>query len=63
MPGVLFCSHKIDDDDPALIDIAPTALQLFGVNVPPHMEGKPLFSSETVSSGRLKKLEVGPSDA
>ena len=63
VPGVLFCSHKIDDDDPALIDIAPTALQLFGVKVPPHMEGKPLFSSETVSSGRLKKLEVEPSDA
>ena len=58
VPGVLFCSHKIDDDDPALIDIAPTALQLFGVGVPPHMEGKPLFSSETVSSGRLKKLEL-----
>ncbi len=62
VPGVLFCSHKIDDDDPALIDIAPTALQLFGVGVPPHMEGKPLFSSETVSSGRLKKLELEQSD-
>ena len=26
VPGVLFCSRPIDDSDPALIDIAPTAL-------------------------------------
>ena len=30
-------------DDPALIDIAPTALRLFGVEPPAYMEGTPLF--------------------
>ena len=43
VPGVLFCNHAIDDDDPALIDIAPTALRLFGLTPPAHMDGKPLF--------------------
>ncbi|MCP4658169.1 MAG: nucleotide pyrophosphatase, partial [bacterium] len=47
VPGVIFCSHKLDDDDPALIDIAPTALRLFGIDPPPHMDGKSLFEQST----------------
>ncbi len=43
VPGVLFCNHKIDSDDPRLIDIAPTALQLFGIEPPQHMDGQALF--------------------
>lgn len=43
VPGVLFTSHKIDDNDPALMDLAPTALALFGLEPPKHMDGKPLF--------------------
>jgi predicted AlkP superfamily phosphohydrolase/phosphomutase len=43
VPGVVFCSRPIDRDDPALVDIAPTALTLFGVDVPAHMQGRPLF--------------------
>lgn len=43
VPGVLFCSRPIDARDPALIDIAPTALRLFGLEPPPYMEGKLLF--------------------
>lgn len=45
VPGVLFCNRKIDSDDPALIDVAPTALTLFGLTPPAHMEGKPLFTA------------------
>jgi predicted AlkP superfamily phosphohydrolase/phosphomutase len=44
VPGVLFCNRPIDRDDPALIDIAPTALQQFGVDPPAYMDGKPLFA-------------------
>ena len=44
VPGVFFCNQAIDDDDPALIDIAPTALRLFGLEPPAHMDGKALFS-------------------
>jgi predicted AlkP superfamily phosphohydrolase/phosphomutase len=43
VPGVLFCNRPIDAADPALIDIAPTALHLFGVQPPPYMEGKVLM--------------------
>jgi predicted AlkP superfamily phosphohydrolase/phosphomutase len=44
VPGIFFCSHEIDRDDPALMDVAPTALKLFGVEPPKHMDGQPLFS-------------------
>ena len=45
VPGILFCNHQIDRQDPALIDVAPTALRLFGLEPPPYMEGRPLFES------------------
>ncbi|NJL26527.1 MAG: nucleotide pyrophosphatase [Thermoanaerobaculia bacterium] len=47
VPGIFFCNRKIDDDDPALMDIAPTALRLFGLEPPAHMDGKPLFKAES----------------
>jgi predicted AlkP superfamily phosphohydrolase/phosphomutase len=43
VPGVLFCNRSIDREDPALIDIAPTALQQFGIEPPAYMDGKPLW--------------------
>jgi predicted AlkP superfamily phosphohydrolase/phosphomutase len=46
VPGIFFSNKPIDRDDPALIDIAPTACWLFGVQPPPHMDGKPLFEQE-----------------
>jgi predicted AlkP superfamily phosphohydrolase/phosphomutase len=55
VPGVFFCNREIDDDDPALIDIAPTALRLFGLDPAPHMEGKPLFETETLAAARKAK--------
>jgi predicted AlkP superfamily phosphohydrolase/phosphomutase len=45
VPGVLFCNRRIDHDDPALTDIAPTALELFGIDPPGYMDGKSLFSA------------------
>jgi predicted AlkP superfamily phosphohydrolase/phosphomutase len=48
VPGVLFCNRPIDAADPALIDIAPTALHLFGVQPPPYMEGKILMGAPGV---------------
>ena len=46
VPGVLFANTRIEDDDPALIDIAPTTLELFGITPPDHTEGKPLFPKD-----------------
>ncbi len=44
VPGVFFCNRSIDREDPALIDIAPTALWLFGIEPPAYMDGSLLFS-------------------
>jgi predicted AlkP superfamily phosphohydrolase/phosphomutase len=40
VPGVLFCTHPVDVEDPGLIDVAPTVLKLFGQTPPPHMDGE-----------------------
>ncbi len=42
VPGVFFCSRRVTTDDPALVDIAPTALRLFGIEPPAYMDGRPL---------------------
>ncbi|HET9265134.1 MAG TPA: alkaline phosphatase family protein [Vicinamibacterales bacterium] len=42
VPGVFFCNRRVDTEDPALIDIAPTALRLFGIEPPAHMDGRAL---------------------
>ncbi len=42
VPGVFFCNRRIDTDDPAIVDIAPTALRLFGIQPPAYMDGRPL---------------------
>lgn len=44
VPGVLFCNRKLDAEDPGLEDMAPTALELFGIPKPAHMEGAAVFS-------------------
>jgi len=41
VPGVLFANRTILGDRPALADVAPTILQLFGLPVPPYMDGRP----------------------
>jgi predicted AlkP superfamily phosphohydrolase/phosphomutase len=42
VPGVFFCNRRIETKQPALIDIAPTALRLFGIQPPAYMDGRPL---------------------
>jgi predicted AlkP superfamily phosphohydrolase/phosphomutase len=41
--GILVSSRPITTKDPRIIDIAPTVLRYFGVNVPGDIDGKPLF--------------------
>ncbi len=43
VPGVLFSNISINAEDPGIEDMAPTALDLFGVPAPAWMEGKPVF--------------------
>ncbi len=42
VPGVLFCNRKVDGEKPRLMDIGPTVLDMFGVDIPASMDGKPL---------------------
>ncbi len=44
VPGVLFSNLKIAHDDPGIEDLAPTALNLFGVAAPAWMEGRSLLA-------------------
>lgn len=68
VPGVLFCNRKVAAESPRLMDIGPTVLDMFGVGVAPHMDGKPLsvadadgsFPSTNVSSNEVlvKQLDT-----
>ena len=45
VPGVLFCNREIAAADPGIEDMAPTALDLFGIPIPSYMEGKPVLAT------------------
>ncbi len=40
VPGIFFCNRALDRDEMHIEDIAPTVLELFGVPVPGHIDGK-----------------------
>jgi len=44
VPGVLFSNRQILAEDPGIEDMAPTALDLFGIQPPPYMEGKSVLN-------------------
>ena len=41
VPGILFCNRRVEEAAPRLLDIGPTIMNLFGVDVPAHMDGRP----------------------
>jgi predicted AlkP superfamily phosphohydrolase/phosphomutase len=41
VPGVLFCNRSVEEAVPRLLDIGPTLMQQFGVDVPAYMDGRP----------------------
>lgn len=43
VPGVIFSNRPITLADPALIDMGPTVLQAFGLDIPASMKGKSVF--------------------
>ena len=48
VPGILLSNHPVVTEDPAIVDLAPTILSLFGVEPPPYMEGTRLFDPQRV---------------
>lgn len=47
VPGILFCNRPVQKPDPAIVDIAPTVLDLLGVEPPSYMDGKSLFPDKS----------------
>jgi predicted AlkP superfamily phosphohydrolase/phosphomutase len=56
VPGVLFCNRKIETEQPRLLDVAPTVLELFGVPIPDYMDGRPM----TIGDGKPKPPDERP---
>ena len=50
VPGVLFCNRPIATEQARLMDIGPTVLDMFGVDVPKYMDGKPLAVADAKGS-------------
>ena len=40
VPGVLFSNRKIAVEKPAIVDVAPTVMKLFGLELPSYFDGK-----------------------
>jgi predicted AlkP superfamily phosphohydrolase/phosphomutase len=41
--GVLISNKPINNSSPSIMDIAPTVLRYFGLQIPGEIDGKPLF--------------------
>ena len=58
VPGVFWCNREINTKTPNLMDLAPTVLEQFGVEVPGYMMGAPLFGERTrKTKGSTETLE------
>ena len=55
VPGVLFSSLRLAKADPSIMDIAPTALELFGLVPPAHMDGRSLVAAAPAAADRGKE--------
>ncbi len=56
VPGIFFCTKKTKAADPSIMDIAPTALELFGIQVPSHMDGHSLVDVQNLNLDYNKKV-------
>jgi predicted AlkP superfamily phosphohydrolase/phosphomutase len=57
VPGVFFMNGSTNGRPPSIMDIAPTVMELFGVAVPAHMDGRSLLAAE----GAAARTAVPPS--
>jgi predicted AlkP superfamily phosphohydrolase/phosphomutase len=52
VPGIFLSNYTINNDDPSIVDMAPTILALFGLPAAPHMEGTSLLDLAEVTSAK-----------
>ncbi len=64
VPGVLFASEPFARTRPALVDLAPSILELFGIPVPAHMTGRSIFEetrwNDRAAAGRPARAAADP---
>jgi predicted AlkP superfamily phosphohydrolase/phosphomutase len=58
VPGVLFCNQPIQSENPRLLDIAPTILDLFGIPAQDYMDGQTLVIGPGPETA-IKSQETG----
>jgi bisphosphoglycerate-independent phosphoglycerate mutase (AlkP superfamily) len=46
VPGILMANRPVNKTNPALVDMAPTILRLFGLEPPAEMVGGDLFGAD-----------------
>lgn len=46
VPGILFSNRKLKTEDPRIIDIAPSILELLGIRKPGYMDGQPIIQDK-----------------
>jgi predicted AlkP superfamily phosphohydrolase/phosphomutase len=57
VPGMLFCNRPIDVERPNIVDLAPTVLDLFGVPIPPHMDGKTFLTGRRTAPNAKQPIK------
>jgi predicted AlkP superfamily phosphohydrolase/phosphomutase len=62
VPGILFCNRPIETENCRLLDIGPTVLDLFGVSVPDHMDGKPLIVGGEDEVAKPQEPKLAPAE-
>jgi predicted AlkP superfamily phosphohydrolase/phosphomutase len=58
VPGIFLSNVSINTKNPHIIDLAPTALKLFGLTPPRHMDGRALIA-DNLFGKKLEKTEKG----
>lgn len=59
VPGLIFCNRPITAENPSLIDIGPTVLDMFGVDTPTFMDGTPMAVADARHTPGIKGQESG----
>jgi predicted AlkP superfamily phosphohydrolase/phosphomutase len=54
VPGIFFSTHKFNTSSPSIVDIAPTVLDLFGIQIPVHMDGRSLLDRKNFQPNSQK---------
>jgi predicted AlkP superfamily phosphohydrolase/phosphomutase len=58
VPGIVLANRPIDSEDPHIADLAPTALELFGVRPAPYMEGQSIFDAASFRGGAEAPIQT-----